>query len=376
MELYILNKSFETVAVIDQYTSLIWTKRYWDTGDFELYLPADDSLLQYLQIDYYITRKDCNTTMIIERIEIKTDAESGNYFTISGRSAEKILSYRVVANASHGFGTSSAEGMCYYLVAFEMTNKLPDTLKYADRTIDIIKDIRQTSTHKNPDESIIWNSYYYENLSDAVYNLATQYGFSVRFLLRDDKTGFDIEFWSGKDRTTGQTTNSPVVFSPGYYNLINSDYAYDITDEKTMAFIAGQGDGANRVVLWTHMTVTDDEEHTKVPKGLDRREMFVDARDLQQTSSDGATMSWDEYQHTLRYRGKEKLYETVAAPLFSGEVDTTLQFVYRRDWDLGDVVSIENEYGIGASARIIEVTECDDENGYKVTPTFSDWEVD
>jgi Siphovirus ReqiPepy6 Gp37-like protein len=376
MELYILNKSFETVAVIDQYTSLIWTKRYWDTGDFELYLPADDSLLQYLQIDYYITRKDCDTTMMIERIEIKTDAESGNYFTISGRSAEKILSYRVVANASHGFGTSSAERMCYYLVAFEMTNKLPDTLKYADRTIDIIKDIRQTSTHKNPDESVIWNSYYYENLSDAVYNLATQYGFSVRFLLRDDRTGFDIEFWSGKDRTTGQTTNSPVVFSPGYYNLINSDYAYDITDEKTMAFIAGQGDGANRVVLWTHMTVTDDEEHTNVPRGLDRREMFVDARDLQQTSSDGATMSWADYQHTLRYRGKEKLYETVATPLFSGEVDTTLQFVYRRDWDLGDIVSIENEYGISASARIVEVVECDDENGYKVTPTFSDWEVD
>mgnify|MGYP002731915666 FL=1 len=58
MELYILNQTFQRVAVIDQYSSLIWTRRYWDVGDFELYIPADPDLLQYLQIGFYVFRED------------------------------------------------------------------------------------------------------------------------------------------------------------------------------------------------------------------------------------------------------------------------------------------------------------------------------
>ena len=99
MVLYILNQTFQRVAVIDQYSSIIWTRRYWDVGDFELYVPADPDLLQYLQIGFYVFREDCESTMMIEHIEIKTDAENGNYFIISGRGVENILSYRVVANA-------------------------------------------------------------------------------------------------------------------------------------------------------------------------------------------------------------------------------------------------------------------------------------
>lgn len=85
MELYILNQTFKRVAVIDQYRSLIWTRRYWDVGDFELYIPADPDLLQYLQIGFYVFREDCENTMMIEHIEIKTDAENGNYFIKIGR---------------------------------------------------------------------------------------------------------------------------------------------------------------------------------------------------------------------------------------------------------------------------------------------------
>ena len=37
MDLYITNPKFELVGVIDSYTSLIWTERYNDCGDFEIY---------------------------------------------------------------------------------------------------------------------------------------------------------------------------------------------------------------------------------------------------------------------------------------------------------------------------------------------------
>lgn len=137
MELYILNQTFKRVAVIDQYRSLIWTRRYWDVGDFELYIPADPDLLQYLQIGFYVFREDCENTMMIEHIEIKTDAENGNYFIISGRGVENILSYRVVANAG-SFAASSPSALCCNLINLEAKGM---AAKYADREIDIIKDL-------------------------------------------------------------------------------------------------------------------------------------------------------------------------------------------------------------------------------------------
>lgn len=367
MELYILDKTFKTVAVIDRYSSLIWTRRFWNVGDFEIYLPADSDLLQYLQIGFYVFREDCECVMMIEHIEIKTDAENGNYFTISGRSAENILSYRVVANAG-GFSARTPSIMCEYLIRLEAKGL---EMKYADREIDIIKTVSRLT-----DEDELWidNCFIYQNLLDAVFSLCEQYGFSFKFLLTDEKDGFNVVFFRGVDRTFEQKKNTPVIFSPKYYNLINSQYVLDAENNETMAFIAGEGEGADRSVIWTWKTWNSADEHN-VPKQLDRREIFVDARDLQKKKEDGTYYTAAEYGKLLRQRGKQKLFETGIIEGLSGEVDTTLQFVYRRDWDLGDVVSVENEYGMKATARILEIIEVDDETGYRVTPTFSDWEM-
>ena len=48
---------------------------------------------------------------------------------------------------------------------------------------------------------------------------------------------------------------------------------------------------------------------------------------------------------------------------------------YGVDYFLGDIVQIENEYGIQASAQITEIIETENESGYSIIPTFSNWEV-
>lgn len=357
MNLYILNQSFQTVAVIDQYSSLIWTRRYWNCGDFELYLPANSDLLQYLKIGYYIHREDCDCTMIIEKIDIKTDAENGNYFTVSGRSAESILSYRICMGT--GWGTNYPHFLCQVLIsgAFDLEQK--NTNRYAP-------EIGEFSGWTDDVGYIIWTGVYENsNLMDVVFSVCMEYGFSYKFVRNENK--FDILFYSGSDRTLGQTEKTPVIFSPKYYNLINSEYAYDISSEKTNALVVG-GEDETRTVIW-------HPEGNQAKSGLKRREIYIDAKDLKKKKEDGSYYTADEFYQILAQRGREKIAETVALPTFSGEVDTTLQFIYRRDWDLGDIVTIENEYGMNAKARILEVIEVDDENGYKITPTLSDWEM-
>ena len=49
MDIYVLNDNFERVGIIDGYTSIIWTIRYYEPGDFELYLAADNNILNLIQ---------------------------------------------------------------------------------------------------------------------------------------------------------------------------------------------------------------------------------------------------------------------------------------------------------------------------------------
>ena len=66
MELLVLNTSFEPIAVIDTYNSLIWTDRYNECGDFEICFTMDESLFDYIQIDNYLWLKYSEHCMIID----------------------------------------------------------------------------------------------------------------------------------------------------------------------------------------------------------------------------------------------------------------------------------------------------------------------
>ena len=55
---------------------------------------------------------------------------------------------------------------------------------------------------------------------------------------------------------------------------------------------------------------------------------------------------------------------------FEGTIEPNTTFVFKQDYFLGDIVTVENEYGISVEARIVEVVEVSDDNGYYVEPKF------
>ena len=57
---------------------------------------------------------------------------------------------------------------------------------------------------------------------------------------------------------------------------------------------------------------------------------------------------------------------------FEGEVDSASTiFKYGRDFFIGDIVQIRNEFGMEAQARIKEFIRSCDSTGYKEYPTFT-----
>ena len=95
MDLMVLNKSFETVAILDSLISTLWTDRYTGYGDFEIYTPVSSSLMAVLfNKGYYLINPKSEHVMIIEHSEISTDVEDGSKIITKGRSLGPDYSYR------------------------------------------------------------------------------------------------------------------------------------------------------------------------------------------------------------------------------------------------------------------------------------------
>lgn len=345
MDLYILNTQFEPVAIVDSFNSLLWVTRYFEPGDFELYVAADNALLQYLKYDYYVMREDSDVVMVIEKIEIKTDAENGDYFIVTGRSLESILDRRIIWTQTNINAPACAATFNLItqnaISASDVKRNINNLSIDASGTALITSKVNQQFTGNN--------------LLTTIVDIAKQFGFGWRIKLNDKQFVYQCYARGEVD----------VTFSPEFDNLINSNYMCDYAGYKNCGLIAGEGEGTARKT--TSIYVGNAQ-----PEGLARRETFIDARDI---SSNNGTITDAEYYPKLAERGYEKIKDNVISQTFDGDIEPTMTYTYKRDYDVGNIVTIENEYGIVAKPRIIEIIESWDESGYSVVPTFEEWEV-
>lgn len=199
------------------------------------------------------------------------------------------------------------------------------------------------------------------NLMETIQEVCKACGLGFRAVTDDHAFVVPrIELIEGINRSEGQTRNSPVIFSTEYENLLSSSYLLDTTKYKNVAVVAGEGEGkARKRAIYGSAS------------GLHRRELFVDARDL---STNDGEITAEDYAAQLMARGAEKIAESPITEAFDGEIDTT-NFVLDEDYTLGDIVTLENEYGIRKNVRIASIVECWDDNGYTAVPIYENMEV-
>lgn len=345
MDIYVLNKNLEAIAIIDSYKSLIWTKRYYTYGDFELYVPANKDLLNYLKQDYFLVRDDDESVMIIEKIEMTTSIEEGDFFIITGRSLESILTRRIIWHQTN-ISTSNPVNGIYQFINSNAINpssarrKIPNLSFDSSFSLSATLNIQRTG----------------DNLMDVITEICTEFGIGFKIILQNNN--FICSCYQGEE--------TDVIFSKEFDNLISSDYANDFTNYKNCGLAAGEGEGTARKTISVWNTSSE-------PTGLNRREIYIDARDM---STNEGEITENEYLSKLSQRGKENLNEFVAIKSFQSEIETRMTYQYKTDYNLGDIVSIVNEFGITSTPRIIEIIESWDETGYTVVPTFEELEVE
>ena len=349
MDLTILDTDRTPLCVLDVYNSFIWTDRYFKYGDFELHASMNEVLLQYLKQDYYITNANSEHVMIIETLLINSDIENGNTITVSGRSLESLLERRIVWNRTTLSGNLQ-NGIK------KLLNENVISPSDSNRKIDNF--IFEESTDSAITGLTIDGQYTGDNLYEVIASICQEKDIGFKITLNTSNQ-FVFKLYSGVDRSYGQSVNPYVVFSPNFENIIESNYIESKMALKNVALIGGEGEGTAR-------------KYTSVgtASGLDRRELFTDARDVRSEDDDGNAIPEADYLEQLRQRGREKLAENVDVVAFEGEADVSTMFTYGVDFFMGDVVQIANEYGHETKSRIVELISSESEEGVSTYPTF------
>lgn len=342
MDIYVKNTAYELVGLIDTASSAIWTERYADAGDFEIYIKASADIVAMLQKGYYLEKQDSDRAMVIETGEIKTDTENGNFMTCGGRSLETILSRRIVWKQTNL--TGNAEDAVRRLITENFISP-----EIAERKIPNMRLGSKQGFTEKIDMQVTG-----ETVEDTVKKICKEFGWGYKITL--EGTDFVFNLYKGTDRSYQQDQVPFVTFSPEFDNLINSDYLFNTKDYKNVALVAGEGEGTAR--------------KTKAvgnAQGLERREIYVDSRN---TSSNDGEITEQEYEAALAAEGTQTLAEHTATESFEGEVNYQTPYAYKTDFFMGDIVEVVNEYGISATPRISEVIESEDETGHSIIPTF------
>ena len=346
LEFYVMNNSFEILAIVDNYKSAIWTERYYESGDFELYLPATDDNLKLFKKHQIIVRvDDISRGMIVEKLRITTSIDEGNYLIVSGRSLSSILSRRIIWKQTTFSG----------LVENTIRRIVTESLVTPDDNQRAITNFTLGASIGLEDKLKI--QFTGDNVEEAIQKLCVAFKIGYRVKLNIPGNGFIFEIYKGVDRTYNQNVVPYVVFSENFDNLLTSDYSNDQTFYKNVAQIAGEGEGTSRKKVTVGQA-----------SGINRFETFVNASDL--STNDGEVTTTD-YENLLKQRGNETLAELASTESIDSQIAPNQTYKLNEDYFLGDLVEIINEYGASYTPRITEVIECQDETGFSCIPTFA-----
>ncbi|WP_397537884.1 siphovirus ReqiPepy6 Gp37-like family protein [Rummeliibacillus pycnus] len=369
LSLRIIDLEFNLIDELTKYESLQLTRKHHEIGDVELkinrYMRGASELIKDRII---FPHNQLHKVYQIKHREIELDEngkETENWI-IKAKPLKAWLTQRLILppdGKSNDVINDSAETVMKHYVNVCAVNTVDAKRKIPN--LVIAPDQKRGDT--------INRSARFDVLSDEMTTISQQsgLGWNISVDLKNKQFVFDVV--EGVNRVAIQRDNPPVIFSPEFNSLKSMGYTESYLDYKNMAYVAGQGEGVERRII----TIGDTET------GLDRYELFVDARDVEEvtqedgTDESGMSTTVDvprptaDIEADLRDRGNEKLDEYKQEIYMEGQILTKSPFVYERDWDLGDITTQKNkDWGITMDARITEVKEIYEESGMRIEVVF------
>ena len=316
IEVRVYNPALELQGVIDEFSSLIWIRRYQMPGEFELRTPYAAESKRLLVPENIIQKYDGMAVVdagIIENIVMTADE-----IIVKGRFLESYLDRRLIKETTY-FNGNAEDSMRSIITDMEAIpllglgedQGLTETLKFQ-------------ATYK----SVL-------NIIQKVCK-STTLGFRIRPDFSERELYFEV--YKGADRTSSAAAK--VIFSEKYDNLTNEQYTYDSTAYKTKVFVS--------------QLINDVRVAYSVGggSGLGLREVHV------ATNVDTDGRSSAQIEDAMKTQGQRALDNKIINETFTFSTDAESPFIYRTDYDVGDLVHINHiAWDINLALRISEIEE-------------------
>jgi hypothetical protein len=205
----------------------------------------------------------------------------------------------------------------------------------------------------------------YGPVYDAMREIATTYEIGMQITLESaTDAGYFLGFrsYKGLNRTSAQSENPAVRFSPHMDSLTNVKELESIAALKTLvyAFAPGNPDGLATIPGVSRLT---GEQYT----GFDLRAQLLFAEDIT------TDMIGEGFEADLVTILDNRAYDALTTNRFikavDGEIVPTSQFKYGVHYNLGDIIEVQGNSGVVSTARVTEYIRSQDAAGEKTYPT-------
>lgn len=359
MELYVLDDQRRRVEVIDRFESLIWTDRVAEMGDFEIVLPYESKFREMLKEDGLVAVNESDHVMVITTIEASNDAEGKHTVTITGRSLESILEDRIARGSLADLTTAPRWGLAQTPANLVRHIFTQICIYGVLDPNDIIPNVSLASFYKPSTIPESTQSIKVEleptSLYTAIKELCFQYNLGFGLVRNPLTSMLHFIVYAGNNRTSSQTAVLPTVFSPTLDNLVNTKSLSSSAEYKNVAYVIAP-EGA--VVVYA-------DNAARTAKGFAKKSLIVNVSSIRGNPTEDSL----SLVEVLTRRGQEALAEHRRVKVFDGEVPKT-GHKYRIDYDLGDLVEMQEPGGLKNVMRVTEQIFVSDAEGDRSYPTL------
>lgn len=374
MELHTLNRNFIRQDIVDSFESAIWTERYYGDSEVEVVTPATMEMMQKLAPGTFLGLDTSDEIMILETFSV----EKGK-LKVTGISLLPWMDNRFVRTSpkhedEHWYLEGASAGWALWAILYYMCCV---GSPYLDGTIDTgIANAQQLAipglglNAYDTSGDTVKLGVPYGPVYKALKEIATTYEIGMTITLdavSDSSYSLGFRSYKGMNRTSGQTDNPVVRFSPQMDSFTDIKELQSIKELKTLvyAFATGLKPQEGEPVL---TTVPGMSSLAGTYTGFDLRALMIFPSDI---SSDVVEGSQQKVVDMLNSRAVDALADNHFIKSVDGEIVPENQFKYGVHYNLGDVIEVEGNSGIVQTARITEYIRSQSNAGEKAYPTVT-----
>lgn len=342
---------------INKMKSVMWVERYNTPGEFSITAKLSSGLREFLPLGTAISHVDTMEVMIVENHEIKEITSEDPDIVITGRSFISFLEQRIIgmilARTDSTVRDYVIPANFTWIQAVSLINDHIWSSTDDTDNIDVRAQHYITGTGESVDRVLDRG-----NVLERVLELLAVDDLGIRTIRQNSFAGYAgdpvftvIAIYKGLDKS------SSVIFSWKGGDLDTAEYLFSNKGDKNTALMVG------RYIF----RILDTGK-----SGYQKRMVIVDTSDLDgHLSAPPTGTALTDLYALMDTRGRQVLMAKNQITISQADISNVTKYQYRRDFNVGDLISLDGDFGQTAIMRVSEYAEIEDENGESGHPTLS-----